>query len=117
MSLLGQLFGDKEIGPREAESRLLHEDILLLDVRTPEEVREGYIAGATFLDCYAADFDTKLGLLSRDKTVIIYCHTGGRSSEVAWQMSRLGFPDVLNLRGGILAWQREGLPIVMPEHE
>jgi len=83
----------------------------LLDVRTPEEVREGHIAGALNLNFYDSDFRRQLESLDESKPVYVYCRSGGRSGRAAKMLRDAGFPKVYDLEGGILGWKEAGLPL------
>jgi len=87
-------------------------DFLILDVRTPGEFRRGVIDGAVLMDYYAPDFRERFAALDKNATIFVYCHSGVRSSDVLRLADRLGFAQVYDLRGGIVAWAREGLPLV-----
>lgn len=95
--------------------RRMHEtpNAVVLDVRTPEEVREGYIDGAANIDFRADDFQMKIGKLNRDSTYFLYCAGGGRSRRAADVMKDLGFKKVYDLDGGYKAWRAAGLPVKM----
>lgn len=86
-------------------------DFLLLDVRTPGEFMQGYIEGAVLLDYYAPDFRERFAALDRKATILTYCRSGNRSSSVLALADELGFERVFDLRGGIMAWKSEGLPL------
>jgi len=89
-------------------------DLVVLDVRTPEEFAEGHIEGATMLDFYRDDFGEQLAQLDPDVPYVVYCRSGNRSGETRAMMVELGFTDVEDVEGGILAWAGAGLPIVTP---
>jgi len=84
---------------------------VILDVRTEQEFRQGYIEGAALLDYYAPDFRERFAELDRDATIFMYCRSGNRSSHVLKMADDLGFRNVYDLRGGILAWREAGLPL------
>jgi len=88
---------------------------IILDVRTPEEVSQGYINNASTINYYDADFAEKINLISKDKEIYVYCRSGGRSSEAAELLKKNGFSKVYNLKGGISAWENNGFPIVKPD--
>lgn len=90
------------------------DDLVVLDVRTPEEFAEGHIEGATMLDFYRDDFGEQLAQLDPDVPYVVYCRSGNRSGETRAMMVELGFTDVEDVDGGILAWAGAGLPIVTP---
>lgn len=84
---------------------------LILDVRTSKEVAKGMIEGAQHLDFYGEAFETELGKLPKEQPVYVYCRSGGRSGKTMAMMEKLGFKNVVNLAGGMLAWEKAGLPI------
>ncbi len=86
-------------------------DFLILDVRTAQEFKQGYIEGAVLLDYYASDFRERFAELDRAATIFTYCRSGNRSSHVLDMADDLGFKNVYDLRGGILAWREAGLPL------
>lgn len=77
---------------------------ILLDVRTPKEVSESKIEGAIAIDFLAKDFAKKVTTLDKEKAYYIYCRSGVRSANACQVMSQLGFKELVNLEGGILAW-------------
>jgi len=81
----------------------------LLDVRTPNEFAQGIIEGGELVPLHTLPYH--LNELPRDQDLVIYCRTGARSAQAtAWLMSQ-GFDSVYNLRGGIMDWARNRLPI------
>ncbi len=86
-------------------------DAVVLDVRTPEEYAGGYIANATNIDFRSSDFETEISKLDKDKTYLVYCLSGKRSASAKDVMVQKGFKNVINLDGGILAWQVANLPL------
>lgn len=104
------LFGKKgytKISQTEARKRLSsNQNIVLLDVRTPEEYREIHIPKSKLLplDQLAAG----AAKLIRDKSteIIVYCQSGMRASAACRQLAALGYTNVSNM-GGILSWRYE----------
>lgn len=86
-------------------------DAVILDVRTPNEYAGGFIENAVNIDYNGPEFAKKVAELDKDKTYLVYCLSGARSSSAAGYMRNNGFKHVINLEGGILAWQSENLPI------
>ena len=84
---------------------------VVLDVRTPEEYGAGHIPGAKLVDFKAKDFTEQLGKLDKTKTYLVHCAVGGRSAKAAEQMHQLGFVKVINLEGGMKAWEAAGKPV------
>lgn len=97
--------------PEEASEILASQQVVLLDVRTPAEFAEGRLAGAQNIDQMAPDFADRLAELPRDESYVIYCRSGNRSAQARAVMEDLGFTDVVDIEGGILAWSQAGLPI------
>ena len=92
-------------------------DVVVLDVRTAEEYAEGHLAGAVNIDVKGTDFLSQaLGQLDSTKTIAVYCRSGRRSAAAATLLAKEGF-RLVNLVGGIMAWQAEGQPVTCDTHE
>ena len=79
---------------------------VILDVRTEEEFESGYIKGALNMDIRGgADFLASIESLDKCKSYFVYCRSGARSGQACQLMSQMGFNDVYNLEGGVLAWE------------
>lgn len=89
--------------------------IVIVDLRTPEEFAEGHIAKAVNINFLAEDFAEKLAKLDRDKTYLMHCRSGGRSSASLETWKKLGFKKVIHLDSGILGYQKAGLKVVKEE--
>lgn len=84
----------------------------LLDVRTPEEVAAGIIAGASHINVHDADFVEKAAqTLDKNAPLVLYCKAGGRSAKAADLLAAQGFSKIYNLTGGITAWESAGKPV------
>ena len=84
--------------------------VQLVDVRTKEEYEEGHISNALLIDYYSYNFEEQaLAKLSKEKTVAVYCRSGRRSAAATRKLVKLGY-EVVNLDGGILAWERAKMP-------
>ena len=80
----------------------------LLDVRTPEEVEDGYIPGATNIDIYLGpEFLTEIEKLDKSKNYYVYCRSGARSGQACAIMNDAGFETTYNLEGGFMNWDGE----------
>lgn len=80
-------------------------NMLLLDVRTPQEFAEGHIEGAHNLNFFDPDFREQLDRLDKEQPVFIYCRSGNRSGKAGRIMQQLGFEKVYDLKGGHMAWE------------
>ncbi len=106
--------GFATITPDDASAVLADppDDLVILDVRTPEEFAEGHLDGALLVDFYDPDFADQLAELDPDVPYVVYCRSGNRSGQTLPLMQQLGFGSALDIGGGILAWADAGLPIV-----
>ena len=86
-------------------------DGLLLDVRTPGEYMRGHIQGSTNINIADPAFVSKVNLLQKDKTILVYCLSGSRSDAAADYMSRMGFKKIYTLEHGIMTWTQQGYPL------
>jgi phage shock protein E len=86
-------------------------DIVLLDVRTPEEVQAGFIEGAQNLDFNSGGFESALDSLDHSKKYFVYCKIGKRSGKAKEMMKAKGFQSVTSMDGGLDAWVAAGLPV------
>lgn len=69
---------------------------VVIDVRSPAEVAEGAITGATVLDFNAGEFEAKIGDYDRNAAYLVYCRSGNRSGQAVAIMKELGFTDVID---------------------
>lgn len=81
----------------------------LLDVRTPEERRQGYIPGSVLIPIDMVG--KRLAEIPKNRPVIVYCAVGSRSRSVAQALARSGYAEVYNMKDGIFGWYRNGLPV------
>ena len=89
-------------------------NVVVLDVRTPAEFAEGTIEGAVLLDYRAPDFAEKVAKLDKAKLYLVHCAAGGRSARACAKMETLGFTNLVNLEGGMGAWQDAKKPVAKP---
>ncbi len=85
------------------------DDVLVLDVREQWEYDEGHIPGITHIPM--GEVQNRLNEIPTDKTVILTCRSGNRSSQVTDLLRQNGYTDVHNMAGGILSWESSGLPV------
>ncbi|MFM9052084.1 MAG: thioredoxin domain-containing protein [Bacteroidota bacterium] len=103
--------GYGNLGPEEFQKGFSSGNAILLDVRTPEEIAAGGIPGASTIDFYDPEFETRINLMDKSKSIYVYCHAGGRSAKAAQLLINNGFAHVYNLQGGMTAWEEKGLPV------
>jgi rhodanese-related sulfurtransferase len=97
---------------KEFSEKITEEGVRILDVRTAEEIAEGYIEGAHFVDFYGEDFKFKIESLDKEFAYAVYCRSGKRSGNAIEIMQDAGFHNLFNLEGGIIDWTNAGMPIV-----
>ncbi len=97
----------------EFSQKINEPDVIILDVRTPEEFASGHIEGALNIDFNSGDFANEITRLNPSETYAIYCRSGNRSGQAASIMHKAGFHDVSNLDGGVIDWTNAGLPLVL----
>jgi rhodanese-related sulfurtransferase len=112
MDFISKIFNQPAINQLEpAQVRTMASQSLrpfLLDVRTPQEYKEGHIQGAELIPL--ADLPQKLSRIPKDREVICVCHSGSRSIVAARRLSSQGY-KVSNMNGGMAKWARAGLPV------
>lgn len=84
--------------------------LTIVDVRTPEEYSQGHIEKAHNIDWNSNSFENKIDGFERDKPILVYCLSGGRSAAAAEKMRSFGFTKVLELENGMMAWRAAQLP-------
>lgn len=85
--------------------------LMIIDVRTPEEFRQGHLPGAQNMDFFGGRFDMQLEAMPKDRPVLLYCRIGQRSAGAQEAMSKAGAANILHMREGIEGWQKAGLPL------
>ena len=96
------------ITAEQAAAGLARGQLVLVDVRQPVEVRPGRIPGSISIPL--GQLRDRLGELEVDRQVAFQCHSGARSSRGTGLAIKAGY-DAVNVRGGMIAWNRAGLPL------
>ena len=99
--------------PAADSAKLLSErkDVVVLDVRTDAEFKEGHIAGAKNIDFLDADFAKKVGELDKSKTYLVHCASGSRSTKSLEVFKKQNFTSILHMNDGFKAWVAAGKPV------
>ncbi|MFM7397092.1 MAG: rhodanese-like domain-containing protein [Gammaproteobacteria bacterium] len=95
--------------------RLQNQGALIIDLRKPETFAAGHIGGSRRMD--SADMLTAGDTLKkfREKNVVVYCESGSTGAAAARVLTRQGFKQVFNLKGGVEGWRSENLPLATGE--
>jgi phage shock protein E len=98
--VLGRL-GIKQISPKELDQK---KGMMLLDVRTNKEFAGGHIPGAVHVQL--ADIGDKIKKIKKDKEIVVFCQNGNRSIWAIKRLMGMGYKNLVNLKGGYVAWKR-----------
>lgn len=99
----------KHYGSQEASQKIRKErNVVLLDVRTDTERKQGSIKGSYHIPITSLATSTNELRKFKDAEIICYCRTGNRSLNAAAKLKKLGF-NASNLKGGIIRWNAAGL--------
>jgi rhodanese-related sulfurtransferase/TusA-related sulfurtransferase len=107
----------RSVSPDEIAEEVASGEVLTLDIREPEEWREGHIPGAVNIpdrwleskvDPGSPSFDARIRL---DKPLYINCATGRRSALATATLNDMGYEKAINLEGGFQAWEAAGYPV------
>jgi sulfur-carrier protein adenylyltransferase/sulfurtransferase len=102
-----------EEGPEDLARRLKSETPpVVIDVRDPDEFRDGHIEAATNISRGFLEFRVGTAVSDPTTPVVLYCQTGLRSVLAAKALKELGYQTVINLQGGYQKWAQSGLPVV-----
>ena len=99
-----------DVSPKQVAAMLKSKSApMVIDVRTSDEYKEEHIKGAVVIDVTKSDFAAQLGKLDREKTYILHCRSGGRSSKALKTFKKLGFSKVYHMDDGMIGWKKAGM--------
>jgi sulfur-carrier protein adenylyltransferase/sulfurtransferase len=102
----------EELTPEQAAAEIEAGGVALIDTREPHEYEEAHIDGGRLVPPGLLQDEIESAVPDRSQRVLVYCRSGNRSAKAAEQMAELGYGNVANVGGGILAWQEQGLPVI-----
>lgn len=111
MQMFKNLFGGSQydIAGADAQARLAGaQPPLVLDVRTPEEFRQGHIDGAILIPL--DELSRRMQEVPTDREILVICRSGARSGVATAQLRSAGY-NAFNISGGLMSWVRSGLPV------
>lgn len=89
----------------------IHDDIVILDAREPDEYSVSRIPGAKHIGYNEFNID-EIEHLSKDEEIVVYCSVGYRSEKIGERLQQTGYTNVKNLYGGIFAWVNQHQPVI-----
>ena len=92
---------EKDIGLEEAK-QLQNEGAIVIDVRSPQEFREGHLDGAISIPEYDIKKEIENIVLDKNKNIVVYCSSGGRSKKAQKTLNKLGYQNVYNVYNGFI---------------
>ncbi len=98
-------FSQKKINQEEFKDLIIKGNALVIDVRTPAEFSEAHIQNAINIDYFSKSFSETISKLDKQKSILVYCAAGGRSTSACADFKKLGFNKVYNLIGGYDDWK------------
>jgi len=85
----------------------------VIDVRQPGEVATGTVPGAEAIPLHTLPL--RLDELGRNETIVFVCRSGARSAQACMFLQQQGYENVINLRGGVIAWAQSGQSFALPQ--
>ncbi len=99
-----------EVSPQDAFERLkAGKTIQLVDVRSEEENKQGYITGARSIPLQ--ELGNRTSEINKNEPVLLYCQSGARSGMALALLKGKGYSQIAHISGGISAWRRNNLPL------
>jgi rhodanese-related sulfurtransferase len=95
---------------QQAKEMIDKGDVFILDVRTQEEYDAEHIRNSTLIP--VQDLSKRLNEVPRDRKILVYCRTGGRSTTASEILVNNGFTQIYNMKGGITEWTKAGYGVV-----
>jgi phage shock protein E len=99
---------NRDLTPNEFNSKLSKS--ILIDVRTETEYEMHHLENSRLINIQYPDSEQELLSLDKNQTILLYCRTGSRSSQVLNFLVEKGFPNVFHLSDGIVEWESQGFP-------
>jgi rhodanese-related sulfurtransferase len=96
----------------EAAKILADGKTAVVDVRTPDEFKDGHLKGAKNIDIMSSDFEAQLSKLDKTQPTLVHCQAGGRSTRALKVFEKLGFTHLIHLDDGYGGWEAAGKPVV-----
>lgn len=100
------------ISPEDLQSKINAKDAYtLIDVRTEGEYSQGHIHGSTLIPLDILSSEIRKAVPDKSQEIFVNCRSGGRSTQAVHMLNDLGYTNVINVTGGIMAWSGAGYPL------
>lgn len=106
----GRVKGAKTVSALELPQLQRNDGSVIIDVNEEKDFAAAHIPSSLNVSMASLNADNKALMKNKDKTVILVCQTGTKSTKAAKTLVDLGFNDLHILRGGLLSWTKENLP-------
>lgn len=94
--------GYKNVSTEDAKQLIDNNEVVVLDVRTPDEFQEGHIPNATLIPLQ--ELENSLNEIDKEQTYLVVCRSGNRSAQASQILSSNGFSNIYNMTGGMNNW-------------
>ena len=105
-------FNDNKDITKEELDIYIKEGATIIDVRSPQEYKEGHVNGAISIPDYQIKKDIQKYIKEKDELIVVYCSTGHRSQNAQKILESLGYTNVYNVYEGIIIWDKLRLPLL-----
>jgi len=111
------MFGFNQLDVPEIEVSKVYEalknnkDVIMIDVRTPQEFSRGNIMGSINVPVDFVELKVEKVVTDKNKTVYVYCLSGARSNMAVNTMVKKGYKNVFSMKSGLLAWRMNKYPM------
>lgn len=103
--------GKIDVTSTEAKALIAkNKQVVLLDVRTPDEFRQAHLRGALLIPL--AELQKRVSEVPRNRPLLVYCAVGARSSTAAAILASKGYREIYHMSDGLVGWYKQGFPIV-----
>jgi rhodanese-related sulfurtransferase len=101
----------REVTSREAAELIKNEEPIILDVRTPNEYKQGHLHNAVLIPVQELQRRYRELGAHKDREILIYCATGNRSTVASKILIDNGFKHIVDMQGGIYDWSKLNFPV------
>jgi rhodanese-related sulfurtransferase len=97
--------GYKNVSTEEAKQLIDNNEVIVLDVRTPDEFQGGHILNSTLIPLQ--ELENRLTELNKGESYLVVCRSGNRSTKASEILTGNGFSNIYNMTGGMNNWSFE----------